>query len=74
MLEKQSNSMVESIIESKNKKRKGNFFFHKNDNENKRRVIIVDDEDDVLFTYKIYLKEYDYHITCFSDLHRIELY
>ena len=67
MLEKQSNSMVESIIESKNKKRKGNFFFHKNDNENKRRVIIVDDEDDVLFTYKIYLKEYDYHITCFSD-------
>ena len=67
MLKKQSNSMVESIIESKNKKRKGNFFFHKKDNENKRRVIIVDDEDDVLFTYKIYLKEYDYHITCFSD-------
>ena len=67
MLEKQSNSMVESIIESNNKKRKGNFFFHKKDNENKRRVIIVDDENDILFTYKIYLKEYDYHITCFSN-------
>ena len=67
MLEKQSNSMVESIIESNNKKRKGNSFFHKKDNENKRRVIIVDDEDDILVTYKIYLKEYDYHITCFSD-------
>ncbi|HEX2407363.1 MAG TPA: response regulator, partial [Nitrososphaeraceae archaeon] len=63
MMEKQLNSFVEDSREDKNEKR--SFFFHKK-NKNKR-IIILDDDEDVLFTYRSFLKEYDYHIACFTD-------
>ena len=65
MMEKKLNSYAEEDFkENKNKKREG-FFFHKK-NKNKR-IIILDDDEDVLFTYRIFLKDYDYHIACFTD-------
>jgi CheY-like chemotaxis protein len=65
MMEKKLNSSTEEDFkENKNKKREG-FFFHKK-NKNKR-IIILDDDEDVLFTYRSFLKDYDYHITCFTD-------
>jgi CheY-like chemotaxis protein len=65
MMEKQPNLFAEEdFIENKNKKREG-FFFHKK-NKNKR-IIIVDDDEDVLFTYRSFLKDYDYHIACLTD-------
>ena len=65
MMEKKFNSYAEEdFIENKNKKREG-FFFHKK-NKNKR-IIIIDDDEDVLFTYRIFLKDYDYNIACFTD-------
>jgi CheY-like chemotaxis protein len=65
MMEKQPNLFAEEdFIENKNKKRDG-FFFHKK-NKNKR-IIIVDDDEDVLFTYRSFLKDYDYHIACLTD-------
>jgi CheY-like chemotaxis protein len=63
MMEKQLNSFVEDSREDKNEKR--SFFFHKK-NKNKR-IIIVDDEKDILFTYRSFLKDKDYQITCFTD-------
>jgi CheY-like chemotaxis protein len=60
------NSFVEDNIENKEKKRRRFFFHNKNDKKNKR-VIIVDDEEDILFTYRNYLTDYDYQITCFKD-------
>ena len=64
-MEKKLNSYAEEdFIENKNKKREG-FFFHKK-NKNKR-IIIIDDDEDVLFTYRIFLKDYDYNIACFTD-------
>ncbi len=64
-MEKPSNSYAEEdFIENKNKKREG-FFFHKK-NKNKR-IIIIDDDEDVLFTYRSFLEDYDYHIACFTD-------
>jgi CheY-like chemotaxis protein len=65
MMEKKLNSSTqEDFKENKNKKREG-FFFHKK-NKNKR-IVILDDDEDVLFTYRSFLKDYDYHITCFTD-------
>jgi CheY-like chemotaxis protein len=65
MMEKKLNSYAEEdFIENKNKKREG-FFFHKK-NKNKR-IIIIDDDEDVLFTYRSFLKDYDYNIACFTD-------
>ena len=65
MMEKKLNSYTEEDFkENKNKKREG-FFFHKK-NKNKR-IIILDDDEDVLFTYRSFLKDYDYHIACFTD-------
>jgi CheY-like chemotaxis protein len=64
-MQKQSNSYAEEdFIENKNNKREG-FFFHKK-NKNKR-IILVDDEEDILFTYRSFLTDYDYHITSFTD-------
>ena len=57
-------SLYEDFVENKNNKREG-FFFHKK--KKNKRIIIVDDEEDVLFTYKSFLKDYDYHIACFTD-------
>ena len=65
MMEKKLNSYTEEDFkENKNKKREG-FFFHKK-NKNKR-IIILDDDEDVLFTYRSFLKDYDYHIASFTD-------
>src|SRR5918994_2010928 len=38
-----------------------------NNNNNKKRIILVDDEEDILFTYKLVLENYDYHVTSFTD-------
>ncbi|HJU58118.1 MAG TPA: response regulator [Nitrososphaeraceae archaeon] len=43
------------------------FFSHKKNNNKNKRIIIVDDDEDVLFTYRSFLKDYDYNITCFKD-------
>jgi two-component system, OmpR family, response regulator ChvI len=65
-MEKQSsNSYAEKdFIENKNNKREG-FFFHKK-NKNKR-IILVDDDQEILFTYRLFLEGYDYHINSFTD-------
>ena len=34
---------------------------------NNKRVILVDDEQDILFTYRAFLKDYNYEITSFTD-------
>ena len=41
------------------------FFFHKRNDA--KRVILVDDEQDILFTYRMFLRTCDYHITSFTD-------
>jgi CheY-like chemotaxis protein len=41
------------------------FFFHKKNGA--KRVIIVDDEQDDLFTFRMFLRAYDYNITSFTD-------
>jgi two-component system response regulator ChvI len=69
MMDKQLNLYAkEDFIENKNKKNKKRegFFFHKKNNRNKR-IIIIDDDEDVLFTYRSFLKDYDYNIACFTD-------
>jgi CheY-like chemotaxis protein len=64
-MQKQSNSYTEEdFIENKNNKREG-FFFHKK-NKNKR-IILVDDDQEILFTYRLFLEGYDYHINSFTD-------
>jgi CheY-like chemotaxis protein len=66
MKQKLQNSFVEDNIENQVKKRR--FFFQKkNDNKKNKKIIIVDDDEDILFTYQSYLKDYDYHVTCFKD-------
>jgi CheY-like chemotaxis protein len=65
MMEKKLNSYAkEDFIDNKNKKRDGSFFHKKNKN---KRIIIIDDDEDVLFTYRSFLEDYDYHIACFTD-------
>ena len=65
IMEKQLNSSAkEDFIKNKNKKR--GFFLHKKNNNNKK-IIIVDDNQEVLFTYKLFLEGYNYHITSFTD-------
>jgi CheY-like chemotaxis protein len=51
-------------IGNKNKNKEG-FFFHKK--KKNKRIIIVDDDEELIFTYRSFLKDYDYHITCFTD-------
>ena len=34
---------------------------------NNKRVILVDDEQDILFTYRDFLKDYNYEITSFTE-------
>ena len=63
MMKEESSSLKDNFREDKNKKR--TFFFHKKDKN--KRIIIVDDDEDVLFTYRSFLKDYDYNITCFTD-------
>jgi CheY-like chemotaxis protein/class 3 adenylate cyclase len=47
------------------KENENRFFFHKRNNA--KRVILVDDEQDILFTYRMFLRAYDYHIISFTD-------
>jgi CheY-like chemotaxis protein len=58
---------VENFI---NNKQLGDFSsntnFDNTKNKNKK-IILVDDEEDVLFTYKIFLENYDYDVTAFKD-------
>jgi CheY-like chemotaxis protein/class 3 adenylate cyclase len=56
-------SSHEDFIETQNKKESS---FHKKNN-NKRRVILVDDDEEILFTYRLFLEDYDYNITSFTD-------
>jgi len=64
-MQKQSNLYAEEdFIENKNNKREG-FFFHKK-NKNKK-VILVDDDQEILFTYRLFLEGYGYHINSFTD-------
>ena len=63
MTKKELNSFEEDFREDKNKKR--SFFYHKKIKN--KRIIIVDDDEDVLFTYRSFLKDYDYNITCFTN-------
>ena len=62
-LNDQTTLFVDDVIANKNKIR--NFFLHKKNKS--KRIIIVDDEEDILFTYKKYLKDYEYQIICFTD-------
>jgi CheY-like chemotaxis protein len=65
IMEKQLNSSTkENVIKNKNKKR--GFFLYKKNNNNKK-IIIVDDNQEVLFTYRLFLEGYNYHITSFTD-------
>ena len=62
-----SSSIVENLdtnyyINSKEK----DLFSHKKNNNNKR-IILVDDEQDILFTYRAFLKDYNYEVTSFTD-------
>jgi CheY-like chemotaxis protein len=68
MMDKQLNSYPEEdFIENKNKnKKREGFFFHKKNNRNKR-IIIVDDDREILFTYRLFLEGYNYHIMSFTD-------
>jgi two-component system response regulator ChvI len=63
MMKNQPN-IFEDFIENKSKKRES-FFFHKK--KKNKRIIIVDDDKDILFTYRSFLKDDDYHIACFTD-------
>jgi class 3 adenylate cyclase len=62
-----SSSIFENLdtnydINSKEK----DLFSHKKNNNNKR-IILVDDEQDILFTYRAFLKDYNYEVTSFTD-------
>ena len=46
--------------------KENDLFSHKKNNNNKR-IILVDDEQDILFTYKAFLKDYNYEVTSFTD-------
>ena len=62
LTEKQVSSSIKDLNKTKNE---NSLFFHK-ENKNKR-VIVVDNEQEILFTYKHFLKDYDYNITSFTD-------
>ena len=63
--EKLLSPFVSDSLDSSYNKNEQGLFFHKG--RNNKRVILIDDEKDILFTYTIFLKEYDYHITHFTD-------
>jgi CheY-like chemotaxis protein len=60
------NSFDNSHYISNSSKEKGLFSHDKNNNNNKR-IILVDDEQDILFTYRAFLKDYNYDVTSFTD-------
>ena len=60
------NSLDNSHYISNSSKEK-DLFSHKNNNNNNKRIILVDDEQDILFTYRAFLKDYNYEVTSFTD-------
>ena len=46
-------------------KKRESFFFHKK--KKNKRIIIVDDDQEILFTYRLFLEGYNYHIISFTD-------
>ena len=62
LTEKQLGSSIKDLKETENA---NSFFFHKENNN--KRVIVVDDEQEILFTYRLFLSDYDYNITSFTD-------
>ncbi len=71
--DKQSSSSIFENLDTNyyiNSKEK-DLFSHKKNNNNKK-IILVDDEQDILFTYRAFLKDYNYEVTSFTD-HSIAL-
>jgi len=62
LTEKEVGSSIKDLNETKNE---NGLFFNKENNN--KRVIVVDDEQEILFTYRLFLKDYDYNITSFID-------
>ena len=62
-LKKDTNFSDKDNLENKISKR--NFFFHKKNKS--KRIIIVDDDQEIIFTYKLFLENYDYHLISFID-------
>ncbi len=50
-----------------NSSNENGLFPHKKNNNNNKRIILVDDEQDILFTYRAFLKDYNYDVTSFTD-------
>ena len=48
-----------------NSSNENGLFPHKKNNNNNKRIILVDDEQDILFTYRAFLKDYNYDVTFF---------
>ncbi len=66
--DKQSSSSIFENLDTNyyiNSKEK-DLFSHKKNNNNKK-IILVDDEQDILFTYRAFLKDYNYEVTSFTD-------
>jgi CheY-like chemotaxis protein len=63
ILKKDSDSTDKNNLE--NKITKKNFFFHKKNKS--KRVIIVDDDREIVYTYKLFLENYNYHLMSFID-------
>jgi len=63
-----SDSIFENSLDDSHyisSKEKG--LFSHNKNNNNKRIILVDDEQDILFTYRAFLKDYNYEVTSFTD-------
>ncbi len=60
------NSFTNSHYISNSSKEKG-LFSHKKNHNNNKRIILVDDEQDILFTYRAFLKDYNYEVSSFTD-------
>jgi len=63
VLKKDSDSTDKNNLE--NKITKKSFFFHKKNKS--KRVIIVDDDREIVYTYKLFLENYNYHLKSFID-------
>ena len=57
---------IHYISNSSSSNNESRLFPHKKNNNNKR-IILVDDEQDILFTYRAFLKDYNYEVTSFTD-------
>ncbi len=66
-----SNSIFENSFDNShyisNSSNENGLFPHKKNNNNNKRIILVDDEQDILFTYRAFLKDYNYEVTSFTD-------